>query len=79
MNAFEIECNAVRAAATRRVFIESLHAPVPSRVRPHVHRQLSGPRERIAARLADMRLLPRMRPVAIAVAIRVLAASVLAP
>ena len=28
---------------------------------PHVHSQVAGPRERLAARLAYMRLLPRMR------------------
>ena len=32
-----------------------------ARVLHHVHSQVAGLRERLAARLADMRLLPRMR------------------
>ena len=30
-------------------------------MRPHVHSQVAGRRERFAAPLADVRLLPRMR------------------
>jgi hypothetical protein len=30
-------------------------------MRPHVHSQVAGAGKRLAARLADMRLLPRMR------------------
>ena len=31
-------------------------------MQPHVPTQVAGPRERLAARLADMRPLPRMCP-----------------
>ena len=31
-------------------------------MRPHVPNQAAGRRQRLAARLADMRRLPRMRP-----------------